>query len=257
LTAVELLVLEKARGNKTAEILSLLESSLRRMASGLSVNYRIMGVSKQHWVELHISGDDQEVLCQLIERKFGLAPGNISNLEVGAIYRGFVTEQTAEGLCLDLGVTSPLTTLALYPLRAMRAQLFNGEELPVKQVAREYCLHQDFPLQVRIVELNMADGKIEVELSEKQELYFKEWQQYPFDRIISIGALPHEIETAIQRLGLERDVVQREQRSLMVHVLTCKIGTDSPGVIAKLGLRLSGVKLFAFTPEIRRRGEYQ
>jgi hypothetical protein len=66
-----------------------------------------------------------------------------------------------------------------------------------------------------------------------------------------IGALAGGVWPAVRRVGLERDIVNIERLSLTSSILTCKLGTEAPGVISKLGPELSGARLYPFIPRIR------
>jgi hypothetical protein len=48
---------------------------------------------------------------------------------------------------------------------------------------------------------------------------------------------------------VERDVIELEELAMTAHCLVCKLGTDAPGVIAKIGRYISNFKLHAFLPE--------
>ncbi len=68
----------------------------------------------------------------------------------------------------------------------------------------------------------------------------------PFDRVIVIGADKAQAEIAVRASGLQGDVIEIDSLSLFVQSLVCKIGTDAPGVIAKIGSRLRGVGLKSY-----------
>ena len=91
------------------------------------------------------------------------------------------------------------------------------------------------------------DGEnISVELADEQREQLVSWRKYPFDRVIVIGADKIQAENAVRFSGLQDDIVKVESLSLFVQSLLCKIGTDAPGVIAKIGNRLRGVGLKSY-----------
>jgi len=205
-------------------------------------------------IKLEISGDDEEAFCEIIRRRFGIAPVDLSNLEPGDICRGFIIDsgKVGYGLYIDIGVLTPKPIDGLYPLHSIRAQLVEGRQLPIRQIINIYHFYDDFPLEVRIVRLKQ--GKIEVELSDRQRESITEWSALPFDRVIIYHALPDDLQSAIRSSSVERDLAKVENLSLTTHLLTCKIGTEAPGIVAKLGLHLKGSRLFSFRPERWARG---
>jgi hypothetical protein len=48
---------------------------------------------------------------------------------------------------------------------------------------------------------------------------------------------------------VERDIIEVEELSFTANSLVCKLGTDAPGIIAKIGRYVSEFKLYAFLPE--------
>lgn len=61
-----------------------------------------------------------------------------------------------------------------------------------------------------------------------------------------VGADKTQAENAVRVSGLQSDIVEVESLSLFVQSLVCKIGTDAPGVIAKIGGSLRGMGLKSY-----------
>ena len=87
---------------------------------------------------------------------------------------------------------------------------------------------------------------ISVELDDVARDHLVSWRKYPFDRVIVVGADRAFVENAVRASGLQSDVVKVESLSLFVQSVLCKIGTEAPGVIAKIGNRLRGVGLTSY-----------
>jgi hypothetical protein len=47
----------------------------------------------------------------------------------------------------------------------------------------------------------------------------------------------------------DRDIIQIEELSFTANSLVCKLGTDAPGIIARIGRFVSEFRLYAFLPE--------
>jgi len=251
---LELVILEKLLRGELTRGLRYLDDLLKDVASGLHVRHRIVGLTERGLIRLEISGDDEEAFREIIHRRFGLAPVDLSNLELGDICRGFIIDsgKVGYGLYIDIGIMTPKPIDGLYPLHSIRAQLVEGRQLPIRQIINKYHFYDDFPLEVRIAKLK--EGKMEVELSDRQRESITEWSALPFDRVIIYHALPDELQSAIKSSSVERDLARVENLSLTTHLLTCKIGTQAPGIVAKLGSHLKGIRLFSFRPERWQRG---
>ena len=246
---MEVVILEKLRKSDLPKGLRHLNDLLKDLALGLRVRHRIVGLTERGLIKLEIGGDDEEAFREVIQRRYGIAPVDLSNLESSDICRGFIIDsgKVGYGLYVDAGILKPKPIDGLYPLHSIRAQLTEGQQLPIRQIIDKYCFYDDFPLEVRIVKLK--EGKVEVELSDRQRESMAEWSALPFDRVIIYHALPHDLQSAIRSSSVERDLARVESLSLTTHLLTCKIGTQAPGIVAKLGSHLKGSRLFSFRPE--------
>jgi len=251
---LEVVILEKLRRGDLPRGLRYLNDLLKDVASGLHVRHRIVGLIERGLIKLEIGGDDEEAFREIIHRRFGIAPVDLSNLEPGGICRGFIIDsgKVGYGLYVDIGILTPKPIDGLYPLHSIRAQLAEGRQLPIRQIINMYHFYDDFPLEVRIAKLK--EGKIEVELSDRQRESITELSALPFDRVIIYHALPDDLQSAIKSSSVERDLARVENLSLTTHLLTCKIGTEAPGIVAKLGSHLKGSRLFSFRPERWARG---
>ncbi len=199
---------------------------LAREAKGLKM---VSDFSLQRqWLQIRARGEDAGAFLNLLKREHGEAPLSRSNLEKWDVVDGFVTGagRIGYGVYVDIGIQQPAPKDALFPLHRMRAQLADGEA----QSSRE-----------------KLDGEnISVELADEQREQLVSWRKYPFDRVIVIGADKIQAENAVRFSGLQDDIVKVESLSLFVQSLLCKIGTDAPGVIAKIGNRLRGVGLKSY-----------
>jgi hypothetical protein len=245
-------VLQNLRSIKRDVALRLLREDVERLGRDLSMRIEKVDLDEQGWALLEFSGADSEILTEIVRKEYGIAPSDISELERSDIIRGIVVSSTiGYGIYLDIGLRSSNGMDALYRLHSMRSQLADGATVPARQIAKRFCLQEGFPLEVRVTNVDTASRKVDIELSDRQVSYFKDWERFPFDRVILIGCSKSVLKETIDLTGLKRDLADVETLSLTTHVLLCKLGTDAPGIIAKIGRRLMGVRAYAFQPRVR------
>ena len=139
----------------------------------------------------------------------------------------------------------------MYPLHRIRAQLAEDKAESLKEITEKFCLYKGIPIKVRIEDIKNVK-RISLAITDEQESYLKDWNRYPFDRVVVIGAFNNQVRKAIKKSRLSRDIIRLDPLSFTTSLLTCKLGTDAPGVIFKLGQELRHAKLFSFIPRIKR-----
>lgn len=222
----------------------LLRDNLVNQAKALNVEFEFS--LEGYWLQIKAKGEDAEAFLNLVKKEYGEAPISRSNLEKWDIVNGFITGagRIGYGVYVDIGIQQPAPKDALYPLHRMRAQLADGEAKSSREILDANALVDYVPLKVIVTEL---DGeKISIELTDETRDRLVSWRKYPFDRVIAVGADKALVENAVRSSGLGNDIVKVESLSLFVQSLLCKIGTDAPGVIAKIGSRLRGIGLSSY-----------
>ncbi len=227
----------------------LLRNNLGRQAEGLNVEFEFN--LEGYWLQIRAKGEDADAFLNVVKQEYGEAPVSRSNLEKWDIVNGFVTGagRIGYGVYVDIGIRQPEPKDALYPLHRMRAQLADGEAKSSREILEANALVDYVPLKMVVTELE--GEKISVELTDETRDRLVSWRKYPFDRVIAVGADKVLVENAVRASGLQSDIVKVESLSLFVQSLLCKIGTDSPGVIAKIGNRLRGVTLTSYRTPVR------
>ncbi len=221
-----------------------LRNNLVRQAKGLNVESEFS--LEGYWLQIRAKGEDAEAFLNLLKQEYGESPVSRSKLEKWDVVNGFVTGagRIGYGVYIDIGIQEPAPKDALYPLHRMRAQLADGEARSSREILDENALVDYVPLKMIVTELE--GEKISVELNDETRDRLVSWKKYPFDRVIVVGADKTQAETAVRAAGLQSDIVKVESLSLFVQSLLCKIGTDAPGVIAKIGNLLRGIGLSSY-----------
>lgn len=217
---------------------------LSREARGLRVDWEI--AAPKQWIQVRARGEDAETFLNLLKEKFGEAPVLRSKVERWDIRKGFITGsgRVGFGVYVDIGILEPTRKDALYPLHRMRAQLSDGASKSSREILQENSLADYFPVDVIVTELQGEN--VTVELSDRTRDQFLWWNKLLFDRVIAAGIDRDYAEKIVQSANLGMDIIKIETLSLLVQCMVCKLDTDAPGVIAKIGNRLRGVGLTAF-----------
>ena len=245
-----LVVAERIPYTRRDELRQPLEARLRKLASSLDVTAQLEGLTSNGFVTVAVKGSDSEVFTELIKKKLGLAPSEMSEIRVDDNFKAYTTriDTNRESVEVEIG---PVSTRFKSEIarEALAAQLCDGRSIPAETVARTYCLHEGVPVFVRVVSIDAEHRRIEAWVSDGQASRFEQWRRERFQRIIAVGGFEDEIREAVRLSRVERDVIDVEELALTAHSLVCKLGTDAPGIIAKVGRFASKFKLYAFLPE--------
>lgn len=246
-----LTLLEKIYGAYTSRAQEAFQNILRSIGSGLKVNLKFMGETDRGWINVSISGEDEVVATNFLNKEFGLAPCSLKNLKSGTIIRGKIIDSgiVGFGIYVDIGIFSPEPLDALIPLHKLRTQLLGGKILSTRQIIDLFCLHDYFPLEIRITDIRPEKHEIEAELSDKQISTINKWISSALERVIVIGSLPDYLESILHKIKHRQDVVRVEKLGFLELSIVCKSGTEAPGLIAAIGPHLYGVPLYAFQPQ--------
>jgi len=232
------------------ELRAPLEARFRKLSSGLDVSVKLEGVSSNGFVKIGVQRSDSEVFTELIKRELWLAPSDLSEVEVHDNFKAYVKkiDPNRQSIEVQIGPVSAQFKSEI-PRESLMAQLCDGRSILVDKIARTYCIQEDVPLLVRITFIDPDRRRIEAWISDDQISRFDQWRRQRFHRIIAIGGFQDELREAMRLSKVEGDVIELEELAMTAHCLVCKLGTDAPGVIAKIGRYISNFKLHAFLPE--------
>jgi hypothetical protein len=221
-----------------------LRQFLAKESHGLRVEWEY--TTRRGWLQIAARGDDAEAFLNLLKQKFAIVPEEGSKVEKWDLLRGFVTGsgRIGFGVYMDIGVLEPIAKDGLYPLYSMRAQLADREIKSCREILVENGLVDDFPVLALVT--GVEGEKISLELSDRTRELLWSWRKFPFDRVLASGVTTEEAERVVRSAGLQFDVIRVQPLSLFFQCLVCKMGTDAPGVIARIGPRLEAVRLAAY-----------
>jgi len=228
--------------------LKTIDKILKSMLKGLEVETAICGVTSRGWVQIEVSGEDENVALHYLADKIGLCPAHLKNVEKFSAVKGYVTSINKNELYIDIGVFSPSITDATVHLQHLQAQLADGRKITVKKLAKLFGFCQNLPLTVKIYNIDKENSRIETRLSEKQLTLYRGWTKSLLDRLIILGASFDEVFLALKRTKCNRDVIEIASLGLFEHAIACKLGTDAVGLIPKIGKKLWKANFTIFNP---------
>jgi hypothetical protein len=242
-------LLEKVYGPFHVGIFEPVFSSL---CKGLRVQTKVVGKTENNWVKIDVSGEDEAVALRYLDQKFGIAIASVDEVKKFSTFKGKIIshEKNGEiGLFVDFGLSSPQFYGAFISLMTLKAQAVEGKDLQLEQILDSFCLYENLPLEIKIVEtLNSEIKWVKAEFSEKQLSLFGEWLNDYVDRLIVIGAPRSRVKHAISQSTHLRDIISIDSLGLLEHAIVFKLGTDAVGLIPKFGKLLSTANLTSFSP---------
>jgi len=241
-------LLEKAYGSFSTR---RFESAVAALCEDLRVKIGVRSTASAGWLQIDVTGEDEAVALNLLDREIGLAPASAENVSKCCGLRGrvvSVAESRAE-LYVDVGVFEPEVFCAAVPLWRLQAQLADGVKLPLQSLAELFGFVDFASIHVKILdELDREKGSWETELSEMQVSRFSERLDSNLDRLVVLGASRGEVGAAVESSRHFRDVIRIESFGLFEHAVLYKLGTEAVGLIPKLGPRLRDASLAPFSP---------
>ena len=245
-----LTLLTKARGDAQ---LKQVDDLLKAEFENLDLDFKILGAPVNKWVQVSLSGEDEVIATNYINKEIGTCPVSIKRIEKSSILKGYVAklDTIKNELIVDVGIFEPKITLATIPLAFLQAQLADGKKVDLKKIAEAYGLHENLPLTIKVTDLPGEGGgdQLQAELSTAQLEKMRSWQQSLLDRLIVLGAAAGDVETVLKRTRLERDVIDVEKLGLFESALTCKLGTDAAGLIPRMGRYMRHAVFVVFNPK--------
>jgi hypothetical protein len=227
-----------------------IDKTLGNLLGELNVDADVTDTLAGRWVQLELSGEDESIATNLIAREIGFCPTSLEGIKKFAALKGYVVEPgKSEELLVDVGVFQPKPVYAAISLSHLQNQLAGGKKLTLKRISELWGFSENLPLNIKIINIESEENRIEAELQPTQIRRFTSWRDSLLDRLIILGASLYEINTAIEQERLNRDIIDIEQLGMFEHALVCKLGTDGAGLISRMGRRLRKAKFTVFNPK--------
>ena len=244
-----LTLLEKLYGLDEEDSEKVLNENLAKLTSGIDAEAKIIGKNERKWIQVKVSGADAKVVTNYLGSRFGSAP-SFTDIHTPIVLKGKIIDagKVGYGIYIDIGTSNSNPIDVLIPLHKLRTHLVDGKKLPLREIVEAFCLHDNFPVSIRLTEIDIEEEKMWAEPSDGQVELFKKWLSSYLDRVIVLGAHYERITAAVRRSGAKNDIVKIEELGFLEYSLLCKLGTDAPGMIKILGSYLPKVLLYVFSP---------
>lgn len=231
--------------------LKQIDTILGDLFKDLNVEATVTGTLAGKWVQLDLSGEDEEIATNILAREVGLCPINFETVKKFATLRGYVVnpEKSKDALLVDIGISQPKLIFATISFSHMQKQIADGKQLSLKRICELWGINENRPVNIKVINVNSEEAKIEAELQSTQIRQLLSWRDSLLDRLIVLGASLYEVNTAINQERLNRDIINIESMGLFEHALICKLGTDAAGLISRMGKRLRKAKFTVFNPK--------
>ncbi|MGQ9624343.1 MAG: DUF2110 family protein [Candidatus Bathycorpusculaceae bacterium] len=223
---------------------------LKKMFKDLNVNAKVVGATPRGFIQVAISGEDENVAIQYLADEIGICPENLGALKKFSTLKGRIMAlgESKSEIYIDTGVYSPAIIDAIISLQNLQAQLADGRKIALKKLIELFGFCENLPLTIKILSIDQDKKRIKATLSEKQLNKYRSWTKSLLDRLIIVGLPDSEIKRALKEAALKRDVIAVEPLGFFEHAITCKFGTDAAGLIAKVGRKLPSASLTIFSP---------
>jgi hypothetical protein len=223
---------------------------MKSTLEGLNVEVKTCGATARGWVQISISGEDENVALRYLDDRIGLCPASLEDVQRFSTIKGRITnlDDSKSELYVDMGIFSPSIYDAVIPLTRLQAQLVDGRKITLKEIVELFGLSENMPFTVKIDSVDKDKSFIEAEVSEKQRRQYINWTEALLDRLLILGASYSRIEMAVEQAGFGRDVVNIEQLGGFEYAVVCKLGTDAVGLIPRVGKILGNARIVVFSP---------
>jgi hypothetical protein len=237
----------KAHNNRR---LDSFDKNVRSTLEGLKVEVKTCGATARGWIQISVSGEDENVALRYLDDRIGLCPASFEDINRFSTIKGRITnlDNSRNELRVDMGVFSPSIYDAVIPLARLQAQLVDGRKTTLKEIVELFGFSENMPITVKIDKVDKDKSLIEAEVAEKQRRQYIAWTESLLDRLLILGASRSGIELAVEQAGFNRDVVNIEPLGGFEYAVVCKLGTDAVGLIPRVGKNLRSASMVVFSP---------
>jgi hypothetical protein len=226
-----------------------IDKSLKETLEGLRIKIEPCQTTSRNWVQTVISGEDETIAQNYLAREIGICPKSFDSISKFSTLKGRISELTnSEEMDVDIGLSLEFASAKVSTSR-LQAQLVDGRKIALRKIAELFGFSRNLPMTIKILNVDREGKRLEAELAANQLRQYEEWVKSMLDRLIILGVPLGDVESALRKENLERDIVNIEALGLLEHAVTCKLGTDAIGLIPKIGRRMQNAALTVIVPK--------
>jgi hypothetical protein len=231
--------------------LKAIDEMLQTQFEELDVEARVLTNSKTKWVQIELSGEDETIATNYINKIFGACPVSVENAKAMESLNGYISQvdSNKQELRVDIGVFEPKVAQAVLSVASLQTALVNGKKFTLQQIAELFGLAEGVPVSVKVNWEHSSEEELSAELSEEQIVKLVSWQMSLLDRLIILGTSKETVTEVLERTHLGRDVIDVEALSAFDFALTCKLGTDATGLVPRMGRYMRGTVFVVFNAD--------
>lgn len=239
-----------AKGHSPLQLEGI-NKNLNSLLHGLKVETKICGTNPRGWIQVSISGEDENAAIHYLDDIIGLCPVSLPDVFRYVTMKGRITglRKNREELRVDMGVLSPDMCDAVIQLSSLQAQLVDGRRVSLDKIVELFGLCENLPLTVKIDNFHKEKSQVEAVIAYEQRSRWNKWAESMLDRLVVLGSSLDRIEVAVAKAELKRDVVSIEPLGGFEYAIICKLGTDAVGLIPKIGRNLREASFAVFSPK--------
>ncbi len=200
-------------------------------------------------IEIYIDGPEEKFVKNLLKKEIG-SVFELEQIKVGVILKGSMIDigQVGFGIFLDCAIVNPKTDV-LIPLYTLRKQLVNSKKVSVYKIIKNYDFINNFPLFVKIIEINNEKKSIKGEIAPKSLKLFDKLINEDIEGLGIIGATKQQFKKVLIRKGHLRDIISFKRFGFLEHIVLLKHDSNALGIITEIGKYLGNCKFSALIPE--------
>ncbi len=238
----------RAYGPLHRHLFNIVRNEIRNLSLELEIEIRSINTTKTGHIKLMFTGEDEKFFSNLLRNEFGAIP-TVSDLRVGATMYGHLINvgRFGFGIYVNVGFPPFEKLDLLIPLFRLRQQL-NMKDQPLRKIANTNVLVDNLPIEALLTMVDLANHKIEAELSEKELERIMAWSNDDHERLIVLGVSQTRLESVLLKTDHESDIYAIEELGKFEFSLCCKRSTRASGILAAIGPKLKGVPIHLFIP---------
>jgi hypothetical protein len=182
-------------------------------------------------------------LYNILKKEIGTIT-KFEEVKVGQEFKGMMVDvgKVGFGIFVDCAILNPGTDI-LINLHTLRDQLCKGNTVSLPEIIQAYNFIDNFPLYVKVKEIDEESQKIKGEITKKTLSLFDKITKENIQGIFASGVSKNQLKKALIKKGHLRDIISVKRYGFRENIVLFKEGTNAPGIIAQIGRNLRGCKL--------------